>query len=65
LLRFLVDENLPVEIGHFLRSLGHDALIVRRSPLVRASDQVLWACAVREGRVIVTRDKDFPLRGVR
>jgi predicted nuclease of predicted toxin-antitoxin system len=65
LLRFLVDENLPVEIGLLLRDLGHDVLIVRRSPLVQASDPVLWACAVRERRVIVTRDKDFPLRGVR
>jgi Uncharacterized protein conserved in bacteria len=64
LLRFLIDENVPVEIGLFLDSAGHDVLIVRRSPLVGSSDRVLWARAVKDERIIVTRNHDFPLVGV-
>jgi predicted nuclease of predicted toxin-antitoxin system len=64
LLRFLVDENVPVEIGIILESAGHDTLIVRRSPLVGSSDRVLWARAVKDERIIVTRNHDFPLVGV-
>jgi predicted nuclease of predicted toxin-antitoxin system len=64
LLRFLVDENVPIEIGLILESAGHDALIVRRSPLVGSSDRVLWARAVKDERIIVTRNHDFPLVGV-
>ena len=64
MLRFLVDENVPVEIGLLLGSAGHDVLIVRRSPLVGSSDRVLWARAVQDERIVVTRNHDFPLVGV-
>ena len=64
MLRFLVDENVPVEIGLILESAGHDTLIVRRSPLVGSSDRILWARAVKDERIIVTRNHDFPLVGV-
>ena len=49
LLRFLVDENVPVDIGLFLESAGHDVLIVRRSSLVGSSDRVLSRPQRRSG----------------
>ena len=64
LLRFLVDENVPVEVGLSLESGGHDTLIVGRTALRGAADTVLWARAVKEERIIVTRNHDFPLVGV-
>ena len=47
MLRFLVDENVPVEIGLGLQSRGHDTLIVARTPLRGSADTVLWARAVK------------------
>jgi predicted nuclease of predicted toxin-antitoxin system len=64
LLRFLVDENVPVEIGLKLESGGHDTLIVGRTALRGSADTLLWARAVKDQRIIVTRNHDFPLVGV-
>jgi predicted nuclease of predicted toxin-antitoxin system len=64
LLRFLVDENVPVEIGLKLESGGHDTLIVGRNALRGSADTLLWARAVKDQRIIVTRNHDFPLVGV-
>jgi predicted nuclease of predicted toxin-antitoxin system len=61
-MRFLIDENLPSEIAEMLRELGHDAVTVWDIGLQRAPDVRLNEFAIREGRVIVTRDLDFPLR---
>ena len=63
MLRFLVDENVPVQIGHLLRGQGHDVLIVCESAFVRATDPEIWAIAVRQKRIVVTHDKDFPIHG--
>lgn len=63
-MRFLVDENLPRHIGYFLQSQGYDALIVRDSNYVGASDRELWTIAVEEKRILVTQDRDFPLQGM-
>lgn len=63
-LRFLVDENVPRQVGHFLLDLGHDTLIVHDSPLSGSADAVLWELAAREHRIIITHDRDFPLPGV-
>lgn len=64
-MRFLVDENVPSSIGHFLRQTGHDTLIIRESHLRGSSDAALWELAVLEQRVVVTHDRDFPLQGMR
>ena len=60
-MRFLVDENLPVEVADVLRRGDHDVLHVSQSSHRGASDQQLWRLAANEGRIIVTRDLDFPL----
>jgi predicted nuclease of predicted toxin-antitoxin system len=61
-MRFLVDENLPVDIARLLVEGGHDALYVPHSEHRGAPDLEIWRLAAREDRVVVTRDLDFPLR---
>lgn len=53
-MRFLVDENIPVEIVEYLRSLGHDVLDIAVSEHRGATDTNLWQIATAENRVIVT-----------
>ena len=60
-MRFLVDENLPADVADILRRDGHDVLHVSQSNHRGASDQELWKLAADEGRIVVTRDLDFPL----
>jgi predicted nuclease of predicted toxin-antitoxin system len=60
-MRFLVDENLPLDVVLALRELGHDVLSVSESEHKGATDRVLWQLAADQGRVLVTRDLDFPL----
>lgn len=64
-MRFLVDENLPFGIVEHLLSLNHDVLDVAASNLRGSSDKVLWAKAAKESRIIITRDLDFPIIGVK
>jgi len=42
-----------------LKSLGHDVLTARSLGLSRADDSELLLAASREGRIFVTRDRDF------
>lgn len=62
-MRFLVDENIPVEIVEYLRSKGHDVLDVVASTHRGSTDANLWRIASVENRVIVTHDRDFPVLG--
>ena len=64
-MRFLVDENLPFGIIEFLSSLDHDVFDVAVSNLRGSSDQVLWTKAAEEKRIIITRDLDYPIVGLR
>lgn len=61
-LRFLVDENLPIDVMQVLEAAGHDVVFVGHSHLASEVDSVLNEFAIRSNRVIVTRDLDFPLR---
>lgn len=62
-MRFLVDENIPVEIVEYLRNLGHDVLDVAASEHRGATDTNLWHVATAENRVIITHHRDFPVLG--
>lgn len=57
-MKFLVDESAGLGIVRCLRSLGHDVASVQED---RPGIQDLELCdwANREGRVIITNDKDF------
>ena len=62
-MRFLVDENLPGAIAQALAEAGHDVLDIAVSSHRGSADHALWKLAADEARILVTRDRDFPLRG--
>ncbi|MGH6628534.1 MAG: DUF5615 family PIN-like protein [Burkholderiales bacterium] len=57
-MRFLANENFPGDAVSALRDRGHDVAWVR-TDAPGASDQEVLALAQRDGRILVTFDKDF------
>jgi hypothetical protein len=56
--RFLADENMPGAVVEALSSAGHDVEWVRlNAPGITDAEVLAWA--IREGRVLLTFDKDF------
>lgn len=62
---FLLDENLPRRLAEVLRDQGHDVVAVSDSPLRGSADLFIWQEAAQQGRILITRDLDFPLPAVR
>lgn len=58
-MRFLLDQDVYALTGRFLHQLGHDVVNAAALGLSRATDTDLLARATQEGRILVTRDKDF------
>lgn len=59
-MRFLVDAQLPARLCRLLEELGHEALHTSALPDGNAStDAEVAAVADQEGRVVVTKDRDF------
>jgi predicted nuclease of predicted toxin-antitoxin system len=57
-LRFLLDENVPVDLAVALAAQGHDAALL--PPEMRsADDAAVLALAARRRRVLITLDTDF------
>ena len=57
-MRFLADENFPLPSVELLSGNGHDVVAVaRQSP--GASDEEILGRAAREGRILLTFDRDF------
>lgn len=57
-MRFLANENFPLDAVEALRAAGHDVAWIRdESPGI--ADPVVLARAVAESRILVTFDKDF------
>lgn len=57
-MRFLANENFPLDAVEALRKVGHDVAWVRTDNPGSSDPQVLQR-AVAEGRVLLTQDKDF------
>jgi len=56
--RFLADESCDFAVVRVLRAAGHDVMAIAEiSP--RATDEVVMEHAIREGRILLTEDKDF------
>lgn len=59
-MRFLVDAQLPARLARALADAGHQALHTTDLPDGnRTTDAQIAALADREGRVVVTKDRDF------
>ena len=58
-MRFLLDQDVYAVTARFLKSLGHDVNLAAEHDLARADDEVLLRTAQGEGRVLVTRDRDY------
>jgi len=58
-MKFLLDQDVYATTARFLEALGHDVVPAARLGLSRASDEELLRIAQEEGRIFVTRDRDF------
>ncbi len=58
-MKFLVDNQLPAAVAHWLAGKGHDAIHVLDRDLAQADDRQLWALACQEERIVVSKDEDF------
>lgn len=56
---WLVDNNVPRQVTHLLRDLGHDVVEVREVLAPGAPDATIAAFARRSGRRVVTHDVGF------
>lgn len=57
--RLLADENVSRGVVSALRRAGFDVVDLKQKRYSGLADQDILALAAREGRVIVTHDKDF------
>jgi hypothetical protein len=57
-MRFLANENFPLDAVEALRRQGHDVVWVR-TDVPGSSDRAVLKRAKAEGRVLLTFDKDF------
>ena len=58
-MNFLADQDVyAITIG-FLSGLGHDVVPVAQLGLAQAEDVELLRVAHEQGRILVTRDRDF------
>jgi predicted nuclease of predicted toxin-antitoxin system len=58
-LRFLLDESADARLGPFLRGFGHDVLIVAQDLPQSLSDREILREVHRQGRILITCDRDF------
>lgn len=56
---WLVDNNVPRQVTHLLRDLGHDVLEVREVLAPDAPDAAIAAFARSSGRRVMTHDRLF------
>ena len=58
-MKFLLDQDIYAITARFLAELGHDVVTALNLGLSAADDVVLLTRAHAEGRLFVTRDRDF------
>jgi predicted nuclease of predicted toxin-antitoxin system len=61
-LLFLIDAQLPPSLAEALRQAGCQAVHVVDLGLLAATDQQIWDEAISRSAVLVTKDRDFPIR---
>jgi len=58
-LKFLIDAQLPPSLEAWFEAKGHEARHVGSLSGLDAPDAEIWARAISDGYVIVTKDRDF------
>jgi predicted nuclease of predicted toxin-antitoxin system len=58
-MRFLIDNALSPVVAERLNQAGHEAVNVRALGLQQAEDELVFACAAEQDRVLVSADTDF------
>lgn len=58
-MKFLLDQDVYAVTACFLESLGHDVVRAAQIGLASADDDELLEAAQQQGRLFVTRDRDF------
>jgi predicted nuclease of predicted toxin-antitoxin system len=58
-MKLLIDNQLPMQLAVHLRARGHDCDHVYELGMDEADDKEVWNRAIREGRVLVSKDEDF------
>ena len=58
-MKFLTDQDVYAITGRFLSGLGHDVVTAAQLGLAQAEDAELLRIAQEQGRIFVTRDRDF------
>jgi predicted nuclease of predicted toxin-antitoxin system len=61
-LLFLIDAQLLPSLAEALRQAGCQAVHVIDLGLLAATDQQIWDEAISRSAVLVTKDRDFPIR---
>lgn len=64
-MRFLVDNQLPLQLAIHLRQRGHDCIHVIEVGMDEDSDASLWRFSRIENRVLVSKDEDFIILATR
>lgn len=59
MMRFKIDENLPVELAARLQAAGYEVDTVLQEGLSGQSDEVLFSYCQQEQRVLLTMDRGF------
>src|SRR6266851_895465 len=58
-MKFLADQDVYAVTISFIRDLGHDVVTAAQLNMSRAKDPELLRTAHDQGRIFVTRDRDF------
>ena len=58
-MRLKLDENLSRHAAELVRAAGHDVATVTGQGLRSAADETLFEVCKREGRALITLDRDF------
>lgn len=58
-MKFLIDNQLPLQLAEHPRQRGHDCLHVLELGLDEANDAAIWSRAERDERIVVSKDDDF------
>jgi predicted nuclease of predicted toxin-antitoxin system len=58
-MRLLADQDIYAGTVTFLRESGHDVVTAAERGMSRAADADLLAAAGADGRILVTRDRDY------